>query len=209
MPASIRRAPRAPAPPRPQTDEAVEAGPPAEPAGAPPLPSRRRGLFRAEASAARGKAERPRRQAGSAARWPWADVVAAAAVAVGAAFTSTLPGGLARLAFGAAMLLFVPGYLLLQAFAVPAPSGRARLWQALGALGVSPAVVGLLALSTSIVQGGFRLGAIVVVVTVGCLGFATAALVRRRALAHAADGASDAMPSAAPAATAKSGPVRP
>lgn len=205
MPASTRRASRATVLPKPDP-----VGPPAEPAGAPPREPERRPLFRREVSKAQAKSERPKAKAASAS-WPWADVVAASAVAVMAAFTSsTMPAGGMRMAFGLAMLLFVPGYLLLQAFAVPVPPGKARLWQALASLGVSPAVVGLLALMTSIVQGGFRLGVIVVLVTLACLGFGAAALVRRRALAHAAlNPAESVQPSAAAAATAKSGLSRP
>jgi hypothetical protein len=206
VPASARRAPRATVLPKPD-----EVGPPAEPAGAPPREPERRSLFRREVSQAQAKSERPKAAAkAESASWPWIDVVAASLVAVAAAFTSSaMPASGLRMVFGLAMLLFVPGYLLLQAFAVPVPSGRDRLWQALASLGISPAVVGLLALMTSIVQGGFRLGVIVVLVTLACLGFGVAALVRRRALAHAAlDPAASVQPSAA-AATAKSGPIRP
>lgn len=206
MPASTRRAPRAST--APTTGEVV--GPPTEPAGAPPLAPERRSLLRRREPTPRGERPPPTaRKAKPDTAWPWLDVVLAAAVAVAAAFAAaTRPPGGARLLLGLAMLLFVPGYLLLQAFAVPVPSGTRRMWQALASLGISPAVVGLLALSTSIVQGGFRLDAIVILVTVACLGFATAAIVRRRALAHAGEAPAPA-PTAATAATAKSGPVRP
>jgi hypothetical protein len=211
VPASTRRAPRAP--PTPKTEEV---GPPVEPAGAPPLdpePSERRLLLRRKEPTQRGARPAPAaRKAKPDVAWPWLDVALAAAVAVAASFAAaTQPAGGARLLLGLAMLLFVPGYLLLQAFAVPAPAGKARLWQALASIGISPAVVGLLALLTSVVQGGFRLDAIVILVTLASLGFAAAALVRRRSLAHAALASSDGAPSAAAAAaaTAKSGPVRP
>lgn len=208
MPASTRRAPRASltAPP-----PAEPVGPPTEPAGAPPLAPERRGLLRrkpetAPPVAATATASTPKTaKAGS---WPWLDVVAAAAVALVAAFTSSTgsEGGV-RLLFGLAMLLFVPGYLLLQAFAVPVPSGQARLWQALASLGISPALVGVLALVTSVVQGAFRLDAILILVTLTCLGFAAAAIVRRRALAHATLRPNGVAKHSA--ATAKSGTVRP
>jgi uncharacterized membrane protein len=111
------------------------------------------------------------------------------------------------------MLLFVPGYLLLQAFVVPAATGAARGWQALASLGISPAMMGLFALLTAVVEGGFRLGAIVALSLLGCLALGAAALVRRRALAQSAGlpKGTDApkAASATPAGTAKSGPARP
>lgn len=136
------------------------------------------------------------------------DVVAAAGLAVAAAAASlSLPPGPLRLALVLPMLLFAPGYLLLQAFVVPAARGADRGWQALASLGISPALLGLLALLTSIVEGGFRLGAILAVTTLGCLALAAAALVRRRALVRT--NASPRVAEAPKPATAKSGPARP
>lgn len=152
----------------------------------------------------RGSASKTKPERGS---WRWVDVAGAATLAVAAGIgAAVLEPGPLRLALTLPMVLFVPGYLLLQAFRVPAASGRELGWQALASLGISPAVLGLLALSTAIVEGGFRLGVILVTTTVACLLFATAALVRRRSLAATAK-ASDAKPSGTASATGASGPA--
>lgn len=106
----------------------------------------------------------------------WGAILALAA-AVG--FAILPPGSLLRLAVALPVLLSVPGYLLIQAAIVPPPPGRRRMAQVLLSLAVSPAVVGLLALSTALVRGGFRPAAIVLVVTVGCLLLAAVARHRR------------------------------
>lgn len=114
-------------------------------------------------------------------------LVAAAAVAMELTgplrFLATLP-----------MILFVPGYLLLQAVAVPAARGKELAWQAVASLGLSPALLGLFALATAIVEGGFRLGIIVGLSTILSLGLATVALVRRRAVSRPTKDAAGASP---------------
>jgi hypothetical protein len=148
---------------------------------------------------------RPKRSGGS---WPKLDILGAAALGlVAVAAAVTLPPGPLRLTLVLPMLLFVPGYLLLQAFVVPAATGDRRCWQALASLGISPAVLGLLSLLTSVVEGGFRLGAILALTAFGSLAFAAAALVRRRALSRS--NSSPQTTDAPQAASAKSGPARP
>lgn len=119
-----------------------------------------------------------------------ADVIAGAGLALVAALVAAvLPdGSTLRLAVALPVLMVVPGYLLLQALLVPARSWTARGRHALLSLGLSPAVLGLLALSTAIVPGGFRPVAIAATVTVGCLAFAGVALRRRWSQAHAIAG---------------------
>lgn len=156
----------------------------------------------------------------------WLDLSGATVLVVLGAFAAfSLPAGPLRMLLTLPVLLFAPGYLLLQAFVVPPARGAKAGWQCLAAIGVSPAVVGLLALATAIVEGGFRTGAIVLLTTLGSLGFAAMALVRRRALARlpqdrsskataapVAPAAPVGSPLGAPApeaARAKSGPLRP
>ncbi|HUR25613.1 MAG TPA: DUF1616 domain-containing protein [Candidatus Thermoplasmatota archaeon] len=174
------------------------------PAGAPPVAA-----AAAKGHAARSTgASRPPRPARGGHAWPKLDVAIASGLVVLAFVAATsLPAGSLRLALVLPMLLFAPGYLLLQAFVVPAAPRAARTWQGLASLGISPAVLGLLALATSIVQGGFRLDAILLLATIGSLAFAATALVRRRNLARAAGSPK---PADSPqAATAKTGPARP
>lgn len=111
------------------------------------------------------------------------DLLAGVALTFVAVFAVVfLPAGSLLRAFLAAPVLFVvPGYLLIQALVVPAASIRSRVVHGLVALGVSPGVVGLLALSTAVVDGGFRPIPIVTVVTVASLLFAGIALYRRSA----------------------------
>lgn len=154
-------------------------------------------------AAASGRPPRPQRGQRT---WPKLDIAIATSLGVAAtAAAVSLPPGSLRMLLALPMVLFVPGYLLLQAFVVPAAEGRARLWQVLASIGISPAVLGLMALSTSIVEGGFRLGAILAMTTLGCLALAATAVMRRRALALASSKPAE----AGQAATAKSGPVRP
>lgn len=192
-PAAQAQAPSASQPP-------VVVAPPPSPGH--PAPAKARS---SRSSSSASRPPRPKRQVGA---WPKLDIVLAAVLglaAVAAAFT--LPPGTLRLALVLPMLLFVPGYLLLQAFVVPAATGERRGWQALASLGISPAVLGLLSLLTSVVQGGFRIGAILALTAFGCFAMAAAALVRRRALSRETPST---QPSDTPqAATAKSGPARP
>lgn len=180
----------------------------------PAVPAQPAAPLQARAPRSASATNRPPRPKRAGAGWPKADVAVAlalGAVSVGAAVS--MEAGLARTLLALPMLLFVPGYLLLQAFVVPAATGPGRGWQVLASLGISPAVVGLLSLMTSIVDGGFRLGAILALTAFGTLAFGVAALVRRNALANAsptAKPADSARPAAAhAAATAKSGPTRP
>lgn len=111
---------------------------------------------------------------------PWIDVlVAMVAIGAAAAVAFMLPdGSTVRWALALPIVLIAPGYLLLQAIFVPAQTVASRLIHALVSLGVSPAIVGLAALSTA-PFGAFREGVIVAVVTGTCLVFGMIALVRR------------------------------
>jgi uncharacterized membrane protein len=88
-------------------------------------------------------------------------------------------GDLARVVLTLPVLLWAPGYLLMQAMLVPARDARRRAVHAVAAVGVSPAVVGLLALATAILPGGFRPAVIVSVVTLACVALAATAYYRR------------------------------
>ncbi len=120
------------------------------------------------------------------------DLLLALAVVAGAAAARSLPGGSTlRLVLTLPVILFVPGYLLLQALLVPVRPGAGHLLQTLLAVGISLPLVGLFALSTSLVAGGFRPTPIVLAISLGCLTLAAVALVRRlllRAPAEAAGG---------------------
>ncbi len=109
---------------------------------------------------------------------PAADLALAAAAALLAGLGSVaLPAGSAlRLAVAAPALLLVPGYVALEAF-VPRPGGRLRNL-VLGVC-VGPALIGLLALATAMVPGGFRAGSLVAMLTSGCVALAAVALARR------------------------------
>ena len=118
---------------------------------------------------------------GSTARLPLvADLGAAAGAAVLAAvaFLALDAGHPLRLVLGLSMLLFVPGFLLLEAcLGAGAAAGR---WTRVGAaVGLSPPLVGLLALSTALVPGGFRPLPIVLLVTAACVACAGVAALRR------------------------------
>ena len=111
------------------------------------------------------------------------DLLACAAlVALGCLAAAALPSGSGlRLALAVPVLLFAPGYLLVEAAAGPAMQASARAMRAVLAIGLSPALVGLVALATAGLPGGFRTGSIVLLVAVVCLALAAAALWRRRA----------------------------
>lgn len=115
-------------------------------------------------------------------------LVAASLVLVAGLAALALPGGGVRLAITVPVLMLAPGYLLLQALLVPARSVGDRGRHLLLSLGVSPAVLGLMALSTAIVPGGFTEGVILAVVTLGCLVLAGVGYRRRRATARVVAG---------------------
>lgn len=108
------------------------------------------------------------------------DVLIVGGLAVLAAIVAfTLPAGdPARFALTLPVLLIAPGYLLIQAF-IPDATGRTRLVHGLLSIGVSPAVVGLLALSTALIPGGFGATSIIAAVTLWCLIMASIAMLRR------------------------------
>lgn len=114
------------------------------------------------------------------------DVVAAVLAVLLAAWSLAAlpPGGWPRLALAGLVVFVLPGYLLLAA-AEPRRGPRRR-W--LAALGASPALVGLAALATALVPGGFRPGAIVAAVTVACVLLGVLAVRRREGSRLAAPG---------------------
>jgi hypothetical protein len=112
----------------------------------------------------------------------WADLaVAAAACIAAAAATMWMPAGLPRAILAFSVLAIAPGYLLIQAVLVPARPVADRLGHCAYALGVSPAYLGLVALTTVFSPNGFRPKAIVAVTLVASLALAAAALARRSA----------------------------
>lgn len=115
------------------------------------------------------------------------DLAAATLLAfVGAAAVAIAPpGSPARVALTAPTLLVVPGYLLLQALLVPVRPWPRRGLHAVVALGLSPAIVGLLALATALAPGGFKPMPLVAAVTFGCVAMAALAAVRRMMWARA------------------------
>lgn len=129
----------------------------------------------------------------------------------------------ARIALASVVLLVIPGFLLIQAFTVPAAPARRRVLHGLLGLGVSPAVVTLAALSTALFDNGFKPASIVAAVTAVCVALAAVAFFRRayraapsgrhwtKADAQASQGIDEAspMPAAEPAATAPAIDPRP
>jgi uncharacterized membrane protein len=112
-----------------------------------------------------------------------ADLVAACTFVslAGLAFVALPAGSWLRVTLALSGLLFAPGYLLVEAVVGPSTLLTARRsLRACIAIGVSPALVGLLALSTAFGPGGFRPGAIVAAVTFACFAFAAIAYARRR-----------------------------
>jgi uncharacterized membrane protein len=110
-----------------------------------------------------------------------ADVVAALFLVIAAAVAFlTLPAGSwLRIALALPAVLIVPGFLLLRSFNLTSQArGGTRWWDVGLALGVSPAMVGLIALSTAVVPGEFRAGPIVVAVLAACALLAVVAGVR-------------------------------
>lgn len=110
-----------------------------------------------------------------------ADILVMSLLMVFAALAAfALPeGSVLRWAFTLPVILVAPGYLLLQAIFVPAQPTSSRLVHGLLSLGISPALLGLLALSTALIPGGFKPGIIVAVVAVGSLVLAGVGLFRR------------------------------
>jgi uncharacterized membrane protein len=108
------------------------------------------------------------------------DIAVAAGLAVVAAIVAfSLPAGnLLRAALALPILLLVPGYLLIEASVSSVKAGQRGL-HALVAIGVSPPLVGLLALATAIVPGGFHTSSIILTVTVACLALGFVAAWRR------------------------------
>ncbi len=106
----------------------------------------------------------------------WIDLAVAAVFVVIAAVASGMPNGAARAALTLPMIIFIPGYLMVQAIV---GNARPTAFQALIAVGLSPPLVGCLALMTAIVPGGFTAGPIITIVTVASLAMAAVAFVRR------------------------------
>lgn len=111
----------------------------------------------------------------------WADVlIATGLVVLAAVIALTLPAGSTLRAVLTLPVLFVaPGYLLLQSIFVPARRPSRRLLHAVLGLGISPPLLGLLALSTTVLPGTFTPNTIVAAVTLGCLSLGTIAVFRR------------------------------
>lgn len=122
-------------------------------------------------------------------RWAFAwpamrdvDDLLAAIVLVILAFWATValpPGSWARVAVVAPLVLALPGYLLIQAVLGPTSLRTSRLGHTAAALGVTPAVIGLLALSTTVLPGGFRIPSITKALAIGSVVFLVVAWVRR------------------------------
>lgn len=90
------------------------------------------------------------------------------------------PGNL-RLALTLPALAIVPGYVLLQAALVPVRTPLERAGHAAFALGLSPAYLALVALTTTFTPDGFRAGPILGWTLAGSAVLAVAAFLRRRA----------------------------
>lgn len=109
------------------------------------------------------------------------DLVAAVlwAALAGAAFLLLPDGSILRVILAVGVLFLVPGYLVIEAVAGIASSPHQRSVRALVAFGVSPPIVGLLALATAIIPGAFKPLPIVATITVACVIFAAFAMLRR------------------------------
>lgn len=107
-------------------------------------------------------------------------MLACAFVVVGVVAVGLVPdGSVLRFILVAPVLFVVPGYLLIQACVVKESKRRSRLTHVLLAVGVTPPVLGLIALATALVPGGFRLAFIAAAVAVACFGMAALADYRR------------------------------
>lgn len=101
-----------------------------------------------------------------------------AALAVIAALAASSASGAGRFWLTVPFLLFVPGHLLVQAFVSPRLHARPRPSHLAFAVGASPAVLGLCALATALLDHGFTGANIVAATTLTCLGLAGVALAR-------------------------------
>lgn len=126
------------------------------------------------------------RQAQDAQTWAWrpracSDVlISTGLVVLAAAIALTLPAeSTLRAVLTLPVLLVAPGYLLLQSILVPARRPRRRVLHAVLGLGISPPLVGLMALSTTVVPGSFTPTTIIAAVTLGCLALGALAVYRR------------------------------
>lgn len=126
------------------------------------------------------------------------DLLAAAGLVLAAAVAASAgaPGGPLRMVLAALVVFVLPGYLLLEA-ALPSrqPGDMPRAMRFAAAVGLSPALVGLAALATALVPGGFKPVTILGAVTLLSIALAAVAVARRHR--PAADRAGAASPSAA------------
>jgi uncharacterized membrane protein len=80
----------------------------------------------------------------------------------------------------ALVVFFIPGYLVLEALFPEHDARRPSTFlRAIMALGLSPPIVGLIALSSAAVRGGFQASTIVSLVTLVSLALAGIVLLRR------------------------------
>lgn len=109
------------------------------------------------------------------------DIAAALLLALlGAVAVAVFPDGRPmRLILVAPVLLFAPGYLLLQAVLVPKRPPLTRVLHGVLSMGISLALVGLVALSAALVRGAFKPAVIVVLVTLTCIALAATGTYRR------------------------------
>lgn len=111
-------------------------------------------------------------------RWPLF-VCCSVVLLAGLAFLTLSGGSVLRVILSATILFFVPGYLLMEAAVGSAATLRSSFLRIGLAIGISPALVGLLALATSLLPPGFRPGTIVAAVTLGCFALAGVAAWRQ------------------------------
>lgn len=134
---------------------------------------------------------RPGHPFGSAARVPrrkgiWdrsLDLCLAAALTILAPLLATLlpEASPVRWTIVLTFLLLVPGYLFIQALVVQAPPRRFEILHPVFAIGISPAVIGLLALSTTMVPNGYRPSTVFVIIIGACVILTVVAFIRRAA----------------------------
>jgi hypothetical protein len=113
----------------------------------------------------------------------WLDLIPPTLLALlmaGAAF-GLAEGDVRRTALVLPGLLWAPGYAALEAAIVPAAPVAVRLRHAALALGLSVPAVGLLALLTAYLPGGFRAGTLVATVALATVALAGIAGIRRAA----------------------------